>query len=1306
MRRKLLNGVPREIDFLNGIRHLTDRMPRLKALMQTETQTGLGPARPWLRALEVLAWSAFFVVALALLAVRYWFLPNVEHYREDIAAALTRATGLKVSIGAVEAGWRGLRPDLAFSDVRVFDRDGREALALPSVEAVASWRSLLTRELHLHSLVLHGSRLKVQRDAKGVVYVAGIKLAAEGGEGRFSDWILSQKEIQILDAEIEWLDEKRAAPALALQALNLRLRNDGDVHAIGLSARPPRELGTSLDLRAELTGQSVTEPAAWNGRFFVEVGYTDLAGWRAWADYPLDVRQGQGALRLWASVEQGSFTRTTVDLALTRAAARLGADLPLLELASVRGRLQWRQTPEGYEFGVRRLALEPVRGPATQAASFQVTWRPGNAQALPRGAITAERVELVPLTYLMEFVPVSGEVRKLVTQLEPKGEFLDTRFDWTGELPEPATFAARARFSGLGINAWRAVPGFAGLSGRVEASESKGGLNLASRDLQVDLPKVFPESRIALKVLDGDVRWDRRSDGGLQVRIGGLNYANDDLAGTALGTYEYPPAGGPGSIDLSAQLTRVDGRQIGKYLPRPEILGAPTRTWLVGAILAGEASDARLRLKGDLRHFPFVDRSKGQFQISAHVKGGVLEYAEGWPRIENIEADLLFERDGMQITGRSGNILGTAIANVRVTIPSMGARPVLLTVNGGAEGPTSEFLAYIQRSPVRGMIGGFTDTLRADGRGRLQLRLDLPLSELSSTRVAGEYRFASNHVIVDPRLPPVARASGRVNFTESALSISDVRGEFLGGGVTISGGSKPQAGVTIVARGDATLQGIGAVFDHPLRAYLTGGAPYTATVTAREGRTQITFESPLRGVQSTLPPPLAKAPGEALPLRVDVFPGADADRILVAAGTVATAEFQRVRQDGAMVVQRAGLLLSPAPGDAPRLPERRGTNVQGSLRVLNLDQWLPLFGNRGGDSTTNFDLRLGTLDLFGKRLTEVRMRGAAESAAWSANVASKELAGDIAYRSEDRGKLTARLKHFRIPDDAPVATAPEARATAAAEQELPAVDLLAESFTHGNLRLGRVEVLAHHEAADWRIDRFSVVNPEGSLLGKGLVRLGGAPRTALEMKLESSDVGKLIERLGHAGRVRGGKGSLEGRLEWNGAPTAIDFDSLSGELSLHVEGGEYPRLDAGMGRVLSVVSLNFAEAAAKGYAFDVMSGAFTLAKGVAHTEDLKVSSSAAEVSMKGDLDLGKEVQDLHVRVIPSMRRSVTTLATIVSPAVALGVAVGQAVLKDPIGQILAVEYRVTGALSDPKVDKLAPPVLPKDESGRPAGAGY
>src|SRR5204863_4619725 len=146
-------------------------------------------------------------------------------------------------------------------------------------------------------------------------------------------------EIAIRNAEIEWHDEKRGAPPLALSALNLRLRNSGDEHAIGLVARPPAALGSRLELRAELAGRTLTDPSAWSGRVYAELGATDLAAWRAWTDYPLDVREGYGALRLWLTLENGALTEATADVALAQVLARLSPELAPLELAVLQGRL-------------------------------------------------------------------------------------------------------------------------------------------------------------------------------------------------------------------------------------------------------------------------------------------------------------------------------------------------------------------------------------------------------------------------------------------------------------------------------------------------------------------------------------------------------------------------------------------------------------------------------------------------------------------------------------------------------------------------------------------------------------------------------------------------------------------------------------------------------------------------------------------------------------------------------------------------------------------------------------------------------
>src|SRR5688572_14342677 len=126
--------------------------------------------------LEVLAWIVFFAFALSFLALRYWLLPNVEQYREDIVAAVSKGTGLNITVGAIEPDWRGFLPRLVVADVRIYDPAGNEAIVLPIVDAVVSWRTLLHAELRLHSLSIEGPRLSLRRDKDGTISIAGIRL--------------------------------------------------------------------------------------------------------------------------------------------------------------------------------------------------------------------------------------------------------------------------------------------------------------------------------------------------------------------------------------------------------------------------------------------------------------------------------------------------------------------------------------------------------------------------------------------------------------------------------------------------------------------------------------------------------------------------------------------------------------------------------------------------------------------------------------------------------------------------------------------------------------------------------------------------------------------------------------------------------------------------------------------------------------------------------------------------------------------------------------------------------------------------
>jgi uncharacterized protein (TIGR02099 family) len=1239
----------------------------------------------WLwRGAEVLVWTALFAFAALVLGLRFWVLPNVERYRGEIVSAVSAALGRPVKIGAIDAGWDGLRPQIGFTDVRIFDGEGREALALPRVESVLGWTSLLHAELRLYSLGVEAPRLVVRRDAEGRFYVAGLRLGEHAGQGRGSDWILAQHEIVVRGAEIEWRDELRGAPPLALRGLTLRLRNTGDEHAVGITAQPPPELAASLDLRATLFGRTVNDLTAWNGRLYAEVGYTDLAAWRPWLDYPINIREGQGALRVWATLSNGAVTEGTADLALAGVRASLGDELDPLELVSLRGRVHGRALADGVELSGRGLALVMERGPAIPATDFQIVWRPQAG-----GALAASLIDLEATAGLVEALPVPPQLTGLLRELRPRGRLADSRLEWSGPFDAPSRLSARSRFSDLAMQPSGIIPGFSGVDGSLEATEAKGALTLATRKAEFELPKVFPDPRLFLETLNGRIEWQRQG-GTVTVQLPSLAFANADLSGAVHGSYTYTGEG-PGASDLSVLLNRVDGRQVARYLPLGSIMGPATRDWLARAVLDGQGSDVRVRLRGDLRQFPFSDPASGEFRISAHVERGVLRYAEGWPEIQSIDADLLFEGKRMDITARGGSILGARLANVRVSIPELGRNGHLL-ITGQANGPTASFIKYLQTSPLSARTHGFVDAMSAQGDGRLLLKLDLPLAEMEKSKVQGDYEFSANHIVLHPQIPPLEHAAGKLGFTESALSVHNVRGRLVGGSVLVSGGPRADGGIEIIARGEAHADAL--PLEQPWRGRLTGKARYTAKVALEEGRSSFTVDSPLVGLASTLPAPFAKASGATLPLHLEIKPGGDGlrDRISASLGRLAAAEVLRRRQGAEMVVQRAAVWMSPAAGQPIRLPERPGTLIYGTLPAFDLDRWLALSSGAGSGSTS-LDVRIGALDAFGKRFNKVAVRAGADAVGWSATVSADEAAGEISYRNAGGGRLVARMERLRVPPDAPGA---RPQAAASTQQNLPAVDLIAEQFSFGDKPLGRVEIQAQRAGSDWRIERLAMANPDATLSAKGLWRRGVAQSTSVDFELQAADAGKFLARIGSPGLLRGGRVHLQGMLTWNGEPSVIDYASLSGDMQMQADDGQFLEVDPGIGKLISLmnlqalprrVALDFRDVFSKGFQFDRITSSSHVERGVMAIHDFRMRGSAAQVEMAGTVDIAHETQDLKVRIIPSLGDSAAAALAFVNPLLLFPAAVAQRILKDPLGHIFSFEYAVSGTWSNPSVKR-------------------
>ena len=594
------------------------------------------------------------------------------------------------------------------------------------------------------------------------------------------------------------------------------------------------------------------------------------------------------------------------------------------------------------------------------------------------------------------------------------------------------------------MNAWRSIPGFANLSGSVLASETRGAVTFASRKSEIDLPKVFPEPRVALDALSGEVAWERvaaTAPGkipGIGVRLSNLSFANEDLAGTAQGGYVWGDEG-PGRADLTVQLSRADGKTTAKYLPLAGIMGERAREWGAGALLAGQLSDARMRLKGDLSDFPFTDAGKGQFEVTAKLTDAVFDYAGGWPRMEGLEATLMFDREKFDLVGHRGTILGAKVENVRITLPSVLDADPQLIVDGGVEGPTAAFLEFIRESPVKRMTAGATEAMTSLGRGRLKLRLDLPLKEMARSKVAGEYQFAGNSITLDPRLAPIERASGRLAFTEHSIAVArnaraDVRRPGAHRGRIERRRQRPDRDRRARDRGrhapdvrpSLVPASVGIV---PLHRAADGEGRAHADQPGFDAGGRVELAAAAAGEERGRG--AARCAWKSFPATAATASRSRSGRR--AAGSSARSTCARSRRAArALQVQRALIALNPVAGDAVRIPERRGTTVRGSLPALDLDRWLPLLGEapagQSGADGVSYDLKVGLLDALGKRMRGVSMQGAADAAGWSASMSTAEFAGDLVYRREGDGRLVARFTRLAVPEDAPGVEAGRRRA--------------------------------------------------------------------------------------------------------------------------------------------------------------------------------------------------------------------------------------------------------------------------------------
>ena len=1220
--------------------------------------------------LLLLAW---LILVLAWASLHLFIVPRIGDFRPQIEAQAGQALGVKVQIGAVSAHAEGLLPAIELSDVRLLQANGQAALKLPRVVVALSPRSLWN--FSFQQLYIERPELDIRRLKDGRIQVAGLVLSPNSDDQSASDWFFSQTEVAILGGSVQWTDEQRELPTLALQQVNLVVRNTARRHEFRLDATPPAEWGDRFSLRGRLRQPLLSLHQGrwreWDGDIHAAFDRVDVAQLGRYAPLGLEVRRGSGALRAWVDVRHGQITAATADVALSQLTFKPGADHKPFALTSLTGRLSGKRWNEGFEFSTERLQFVTGEGVHWSGGNLRLSHKRGKDGALEQGELQADQLDLATLTQVVRHLPLSAPTLAALEAYAPRGLVEKIQARWQGPMDQPAHLDVKGRVAQLAFEAQpppdEAVqaalqkneppplgsPGVQGAALDFELNPSGGRAQLRLKNAQLVFPGLFEEPRVPVAQLSTDVQWQIDGEQ-LKVQLPNLRFSNADAQGEAQIKWQSAPGSTPhddtrfpGVLDLQGSLSRVDPTRVHRYLP--QLIKRPVREYLRVALTQGRASNVKFKVKGNLRDMPFTHAKQGDFLISARFNDVALDYVPRslqaatdlpWPGLSQMGGELLIQHTGLQLKGVSARIAGND--NLRVTkgeahIPDFLKAPVV-RVSLDARGPLNDGLKHVvQDSPVAALTHHLLDQAVASGPAELQLKLAIPLTDLTKTSVQGRLNLTDSTLQAVRYLPRLSAARGVVHFSEQGFAISAGQARFLGGDVRIEGGSMHLPGTR--ATGEPTLQVQGSLSVDSLRqvsewgplaptlaSHATGATHYALTLNLSRGEPELLITSNLQGLALNLPAPLGKTAETALPLRLQSAvtltspPGSAGgvralqDQWSLTLGRLAAITYVRDVSSSPPKVLRGAIGLGLESTETVPLPAM-GVVAHVNTDTLDVDAWTALRATPSANSPssaaghpttdtplldpglsdylpTSLAIRAKTLTAAGRTLHQLVVGGSREGLTWRANLDARELNGYLEYRQSSgagAGRLYARLARLSL---APSAAKDVETLLDEQPLSIPALDIIVDDLELRGKRLGRVEIEAVNRGAasqdavarEWRLNKFNISLPEASFTATGNWTVLGASapiaaplpekrRTVMNFTLALDDAGQLLERLGMQGVIRKGQGQMAGQVSWIGSPLALDYPSLGGAFNINVENGQFLKADPGIAKLLGVLSL-------------------------------------------------------------------------------------------------------------------------------------
>ena len=1279
----------------------------------------LHPIRFLLRHLWAATALTVVVVAVATFTARFLLLPQAGYMLPQVERLVSEYAGRPVRIAGFGIDWLSREPVLSLQDLQVFPQYGGDApqLQLGSLYvSIDPWALLTEQELRIGRLSLAGIRLSLLRHVDGRISVRGFAgesdAASTGDNTAVALWLLSQPRLGLYSSRVELFDEA-SDRQLRFSDVNLEFENiDGQRRLSGAVGLPP-ELGRRLSFIARFQGD-LSDSSRWQGDIYLQGRALKLDAEPAGLiPARLGIEGGEADLELWSHWKAGKITQVTADLELRDLTAH-DTTLDTLGGLLFARRTEGSDGTSGWRIDGEQLHLSHAG--KQWSSDYLALQLPGE---LTDGEVraAAQRLDLAPLGGLLLATGLlDRDNREMVEALAPSGTIEGLETAWSAN----GGFALRGDLRGFGYRPWRQLPGVTNLSAHVDGHRGAGRIELFDTPLRLELPELFRDP-LELDRITGTVEWREEADG---WRLTSPAVTAENLHLTTLTRLDIrlPADGSSPFLDLQSDYHDGDAAYTSRYLPT-SIMPEEAVSWLDRAIVGGRVTAGSMLFHGFTADYPFAG-DEGRMEVRFNVEQALLDYQEGWPRLEELDAEIAFVNEGFHAEGVAGKILGGEIRRVVADIPKLSES--VLTINGRADAPAPDLLTLLRDTPLRDETGRYFEGMSAVGRPRLDLEVVIPLMPPASpdnspkddpVRVKGAVTFNDGQLDLGMEGLALTAMKGRIAFNNRGIRADGVKARFRDQPVRIDAYPMKIGGSRLAVQGQFAARDLLAPYSPFAASRMEGRSDWRLDVDIPGGekrkghkmRVAARLRSDLKGTAITLPTPLAKPAEESTALDLTMAFGGDGSTpIRFRCGKRIQGE---IHPGDADTPRRAALALGGGP--LPK-PPKQGLTVSGELEEMALAEWIALWSTPADpdnpDRPTDhhapelkrLDLRVAQLEAFGHLFNDQTLTGGPRGDSWAFQLSGPDAQGRLRIpRKWNRAHtLDAQLEHLILrpfPGDAE----PSEEAPPIDPRGWPGVSLKAARFTYDGLDLGSLELEAAPAYDGLELHRTAVDSEHTHLEGRGGWRWNsGEPESWLTVKINSRDLEKSLTTFGYPHTIAGGEGVATLNLNWPGEPGEFAIGRIEGEVALDLVDLRILELDPGAGRILGLLRLDLASLLGKGIGFDTIRGRALLGDGIADIAQLELVGNAADVAVAGNTDLEAEQYDLLVDLTPHFSSSLPLAGAIAAanPVVGAALFIADKLLDDEIDSAAMSHYTVTGAWDDPQVKKL--PRADRSDSAR------